>query len=250
MKEALTIFSITMLVCLVCLNCTQKKEKVNTAPYQYEVRRTSEKPEINADWGKEFWENTKSVRLDNFMGDQPEHFPQTHAKVRYDQEYIYVTFRVKDNYVRAVATETNGPVYQDSCVEFFFTPGQNTDNYFNLEMNCKGVFLFGYHLNNNETDGKVAEEDYQKIKIAYSLERDVKEEIQEPTTWVVEYAIPLEILSNYMEVDQPGSGVTWRANFYKCADKTSHPHWLTWAPVDFPTPKFHLPEFFGTIKFE
>jgi hypothetical protein len=40
------------------------------------------------------------------------------------------------------------------------------------------------------------------------------------------------------------------ANFYKCADQTSHPHWLTWASVDYPQPKFHLPEFFGRLVFE
>jgi hypothetical protein len=53
-----------------------------------------------------------------------------------------------------------------------------------------------------------------------------------------------------MKVEKPGPGVTWRANFYKCADKTSHPHWLTWAHVNYPKPKFHLPEYFGRIEFE
>ncbi|XOV92420.1 MAG: carbohydrate-binding family 9-like protein [Bacteroidota bacterium] len=251
MKSTLTTLFVALLIGLAFFKCNEKKEKVNTEPYEYEVKRASVKPAINADWDQEIWENTKSVRLDNYMGERPEHFPETHAKVRYDDDYVYVTFRVKDQYVRAVATEVNGRVFQDSCVEFFFTPGQDTNKgYFNLEMNCKGVILFGYHLNNNETNGKVAEEDYQKIKIAYSLDDDVTTEIQEPKTWVVEYGIPIKILSNYMEVDQPKSGVSWRANFYKCADKTSHPHWLTWAPVDFPTPKFHLPEYFGKITFE
>ncbi len=26
--------------------------------------------------------------------------------------------------------------------------------------------------------------------------------------------------------------------------------WLTWAPVDYPEPKFHLPDFFGRLDFE
>lgn len=53
-----------------------------------------------------------------------------------------------------------------------------------------------------------------------------------------------------MEVDKPAPGTRWRANFYKCADKTSHPHWLTWAPVDYPKPKFHLSGFLGWIEFK
>ena len=23
----------------------------------------------------------------------------------------------------------------------------------------------------------------------------------------------------------------WRANFYKCGDDTSHPHWAAWSPL-------------------
>ena len=50
-----------------------------------------------------------------------------------------------------------------------------------------------------------------------------------------------------MTVPEPGVG--WRANLYKCADDSSHPHWLTWAHVDNPTPDFHLREFFGILRF-
>ena len=60
----------------------------------------------------------------------------------------------------------------------------------------------------------------------------------------------MQILSTYAPVTAPGPGVAWRANFYKCADASSHPHWLTWAPVDWPQPDFHRKEFFGTLVFE
>ena len=35
-----------------------------------------------------------------------------------------------------------------------------------------------------------------------------------------------------------------------CADRSSHPHWLTWAPVDCPQPDFHRKEFYGTLEFD
>ena len=118
------------------------------------------------------------------------------------------------------------------------------------EILCKGVFLFGYHLNNKETNGKIALEDCKKITISHSLKKNVEQESTEPENWTVEYSIPISILSKYMKVEQPKAGVSWRANFYKCADKTSHPHWLTWAPIDFPRPNFHLPQYFGELHFE
>ena len=93
-------------------------------------------------------------------------------------------------------------------------------------------------------------DDCKKIKISHSLTKEVEQELTEPETWKLEFSIPISILAKYMKVDAPGPGVSWKANFYKCADKTSHPHWLTWTLVDYPNPKFHLPEFFGRLDFE
>ena len=36
-------------------------------------------------------------------------------------------------------------------------------------------------------------------------------------------------------------------NFYKCADETMNPHFVSWSPIDLPEPNFHCPEFFGEI---
>ncbi|MDD3966848.1 MAG: carbohydrate-binding family 9-like protein [Candidatus Marinimicrobia bacterium] len=44
----------------------------------------------------------------------------------------------------------------------------------------------------------------------------------------------------------PGS--RWRANFYKCGDKTSHPHWGSWQALDILI--FHQPESFGILEFD
>ena len=218
----------------------------------YTVQRSeSVSHDINAVWDKEYWNHTPAMLLENHMGEKPVHFPLTRVKLRYDEKHIYVIFHVADRYVKAVAKETHGKVWLDSCVEFFFSPGPDTERgYFNFEANCKGVFLFQYHLNNREVNGAVSLEDCSKVEIAHSLQQNVEEEIEGPLDWIIEYSIPIAVLKKYMEVDDPGAGVKWRANFYKCADETSHPHWLTWAKVDYEKPKFHLPEFFGTIEFE
>ncbi len=233
------------------LNTNKKEMNSDDLQYSYLVKQSNEPHNINSEWDKEIWDNTKSLSLNNFMGDKPSHFPETKVKLRYDKDNIYIIFSVKDRYVRAVAKETNGKVWQDSCVEFFFSPGPDIERgYFNFEVNCKGVFLFNYHLNNRETNGMVSTEDSNKISISHSLKKNVEQESTEPENWTLEYSIPISILSKYMKVDQPKPGITWRANFYKCADKSSHPHWLTWAPIDYPEPKFHLPEFFGQLNFE
>jgi len=40
------------------------------------------------------------------------------------------------------------------------------------------------------------------------------------------------------------------ANFYKCGDETSVPHFVTWNPVNSANPDFHKPDFFGKLRFE
>jgi hypothetical protein len=76
----------------------------------------------------------------------------------------------------------------------------------------------------------------------------VEPEIQEPTTWFIEFRIPISLLEKYVGPIGDPRGQRWTANFYKCGDKTSHPHWISWAPVD--QLNFHLPRCFGPIVFE
>ena len=41
-----------------------------------------------------------------------------------------------------------------------------------------------------------------------------------------------------------------KANFYKCADETTTPHYLSWSLIATTEPDFHCPEYFGELVFE
>ena len=58
---------------------------------------------------------------------------------------------------------------------------------------------------------------------------------------------PSEALKLIFGERQPVFPQTLRANFYKCADKTKRPHFVSWRPIDLPKPDFHCPQFFGEI---
>ncbi len=215
------------------------------------VKRIEKSPNIDANWNKFPWNSISPEQIKKHMGKMPKHMPDTQVKVAYDTAAVYVIFRVEDQYVRAVSDGYQSSVCKDSCVEFFFTPSDDVSNgYFNFEMNCGGTTLFAFHQAVGKDGMSIPESEFKKIKFAHSLPRIVNPEIVTPVTWTVEYRIPVDILKKYCPVAVPAPGVVWRANFYKCADMSSHPHWLTWSSVDFPRPKFHLPEFFGTLKFE
>ena len=213
------------------------------------VTRLANPPKCRPDWNKPPWQEVPSELIGNYMGDKPDHFPKTEVKIAYDDVAIYVMFRVEDRYVRAMAAKHQDSVCGDSCVEFFFTPGSDlSKGYFNLEMNCGGTMLFHFHPGGKERI-EVPGSDCEKIAITHSLPRIIDPEIRESVTWAVGYAIPTALLSRYCPVSKPQPHALWRANFYKCADNTSHPHWLTWSPVDYPKPNFHLPQSFGVLEF-
>jgi hypothetical protein len=218
---------------------------------KYLVRKADSPTELDGCWEKSFWQGADTLVLENYMGERPEHFPKTEARLLYDEDHLYVIFRVEDRYIRAVSQKFCDAVYCDSCAEFFFTPGSDIGaGYFNIEMNCGGVMLMHHQRRRDENCKCISLEDAGKIQIFHSLPKIIDPEITEPTTWTLEYCLPIEILQSYAVVERPYSGLIWRANFYKCGDETSHPHWLTWAPIDLPKPDFHQPSFFGTLEFE
>lgn len=248
MQEKSPCFCLLLSVVLtVSASCYGEASKATIA----KVQRAGRTFRFEQTWHEGQWANTPSLRLPHFMGPRPEHLPDTRVKLLYDKDNLYVFFRVKDQYVRAVHQKTHDPVCQDSCVEFFFTCGKDiAKGYFNLEVNCGDTVLFSHQIKKRQGTRAVSIEDCRRIKICSSLPKKVDPEITDPVVWTVKYALPFDILKQYAPVDAPGPGKIWKANFYKCADKTSHPHWLTWSPVDRPSPNFHLPEYFGTIEFE
>ena len=227
-------------------NYTQKKDEAH-----YIVKKLkSSKFDIDANWDKPQWQKIEPVTLDYQMGTVPKFVPKVQAKLMYDKENIYGIFRVEDRYVRSVVQEYNGSVSTDSCVEFFFAPDSDLPlSYFNLEINAGGTPLIFYVAKPWDNFTKLVKEDIDQIEIAHSLPEVVDPEITEPTTWFIEYRIPLSMLEKHSKVSSPKKGTIWKANFYKTGSKTSSPNFLTWSFVDNPKPNFHLPQFFGTLEF-
>lgn len=107
------------------------------------------------------------------MGDKPKHRPVTQAKLLYDDQAVYVIFWVDDRYVRAVTSKTHGEVWQDSCVEFFFSPANSVDaGYFNLEINCGGTILMRFNAQ-SRVGPPLDLDDCRKIDVAHTLPKSL-----------------------------------------------------------------------------
>jgi hypothetical protein len=218
-------------------------------PPVYGVKRLKEPITIDANWDKPQWKKVKEVSIDNFMGDIPAFRPVVKAKMMYDDQNLYVIFKVEDKHVRITVDKFQGPVSTDACVELFFSPDAEYPlRYFNLEINAGGTAVMAYHSNGVRTN--LTAEEFAGVQIAHVLPKKLEQEISEPTTWTLEYKLPLELIRKFSHMTEPKKGVQWKGNFYKTASKSTNAHYLTWAVVDSPKPQFHLPQFFGTLEFK
>ena len=192
-----------------------KRVRGATAPpvkqNSYRVQRIKDNPTIDADWNKAVWQGVTPVILEYYMGEEPAHQPKVQAKAAYDDDYLYIIWKVEDKFVLARRTQHQQDVWRDSCVELFFTPGGDPEErgYFNLETNCTGVKLFGVHVAGSK-DEKLAADDFASISTASSLKGPIDPEIVEPTIWTLEYKIPLSLLERFGKIARPKPGVTWR----------------------------------------
>lgn len=216
---------------------------------EYCIRHALRPPPLDKPWADPAWAGADIITLDSFHPKSSEHRPKTEARVLYDENGLYVAFRVDDRYVRAVAVRAQDSVCLDSCVEFFVQP--RPDGYFNFELNCIGTILLHYvetARGEPYNHTPVAPEFLGQVRIAPSLRGPIEKEIETPLAWHIAYFIPREILEHYAGALGQFAGQTWRANFYKCADKTSHPHWGSWAPIGARL-SFHQSGHFAPIRF-
>jgi hypothetical protein len=240
-------FSLLVLVvtCVALANPAWSQESGGDGLPVYKVRRLTTSLNIDAQWNKRAWKKVKTAEISNFIREVPAFRPVTELKIQYDDENIYVIFRVHDRYVRCITNTINGAVWKDAAVELFFCPDTTKPNsYFNLEINCGGTALLGFRSK------KPTEEDIKTIVIAHSLPEIVDPEISDPVVWTLEYRIPLSMLEKYTTITQPAKGVRWKANFSKIAENNSNPHHMTWSPITAPKPNFHMPQYFGTLQFQ
>lgn len=75
--------------------------------------------------------------------------PEVRFAIAHDGRALLIRFDVEEENPRAVTTRNNGPVWEDSCVEFFVKE-PDSPYYFNFETNCIGAGLAAKRLSRGE----------------------------------------------------------------------------------------------------
>ena len=154
---------------------------------------------------------------------------------------LYIRYFVKGNSLKALYETDGSPVYQDSCVEFFMKR-VNDPNYYNFEFNCIGT-CDAARRTSRDIKTSLSQDEYKSIQRLPSLKRQSFAEKKGIYSWSLIVVIPFKL----MGLDPENLPEKILGNFYKCADDTEYPHFVSWSPIDLPEPNFHCPEFFGEI---
>lgn len=185
------------------------------------------------------------IDINNDNWDWSDRNPVVTARLLHDGANIYIHYHVVDNELRAVSDSDNGPVWEDSCCEFFVSPDGN-NFYYNFECNCIGTLLLHSGTPSNRVSAPA--EIYDSVKRWSSLGREPFDSVERECTWDLVEVIP--VTAFYKHSVPNLSGKEMLCNFYKCGDKLPHPHFLSWGPITLHSPMFHCPQLFKKIRFE
>lgn len=170
--------------------------------------------------------------------------PDSRFKIARSMGSLFLHFKIVERDISALYNTDHDPVWKDSCVEFFCQlPDQKS--YFNFEFNCIGTCLATKRDSRTENIITLTREQMGCIKRYASLGNTSFE----PKKGIYEWKLTIEIPLFLIGVVPGKLPEEIKANFYKCADESTSPHYLSWSLISTPEPDFHCPEYFGKLVF-
>lgn len=172
--------------------------------------------------------------------------PDVSFRIFHTGKELLLRFDVDEWGTAARTLDDNGPVWTDSCVEFFFRP-EAGGHYYNFETNGIGTLLLGRRRSREDAEHAPADV-LRQIRRQTTLPYGRPIEMTGDNRWQLTLVIPVTAL--YGEHLESWDGLQGSMNLYKCGDALARPHYLSWRPITAPRPDFHRPEFFESVLFE
>lgn len=163
------------------------------------------------------------------------------AQICRDDTALFLHLSARETELRAVEHGPLGMPCKDSCLEFFFCPGEGDNRYFNFEWNPCGCLFLGFGSGIQDQTRLLPGEGDALFSPAIQTGAD---------GWEITFRIPWDFIRRFFPDFAPAAGGAIRANFYKCAECVSQPHYLSWNPVTGTKGAvFHAPQDFGLLCF-
>lgn len=222
-----------------------------TVPDGYVCYRSAGKLKIDGKLDEASWQKAQPTSA--FVDISGEGFAkpkyETHAKMLWDDEYLYVGAVLQEENIKALLTKRDTIIYYDNDFEVFLDPDGDGHQYFEIETNARGV-IFDLMLDKPYRSGGnfFLQWDCPGLKLAVHCNGTLNNSQDKDKQWSVEMAIPYEAVRKNFETPLQ-TGKYWRINFSRVQWlKQGGPeeNWV-WQPTG--KVDMHMPDRWGFLYF-
>ncbi len=211
-------------------------------PPVYEVARTGTPIKVDGRLDDNAWAGAVAVKLTNNSDGSPA-ASATEARILYDDEYLYFSFRCADENIWSTLKRRDQRLWEEETVEVFLQADPAQPSYIELEVNPLGTMLDIYLL---DVRRPLRYESWnsERLKWAVTVAGTVDGRGGD-REWACEVALPLEDVATAPRLP-PRAGDRWRLNLYRVEARPAAAL-LAWSPTR--KDDFHLPAMFGWLVF-
>jgi hypothetical protein len=239
------------------------------APRSYVCYRTDSPLIIDGKLDDASWQ--KAAWTDDFVDIEGAIRPvprfRTHAKMLWDEQYLYVAAELDEPDIWATLTERDAVIFYDNDFEVFIDPDGDTHQYYEFEMNALNT-VWDLLLIQPYRDGGPAVNawDIKGLKSGVAINGTINKPGDVDRSWTVEIAFPWHVLKECAQKNTPPkSGDQWRLNFSRVEWQTNiidgkytkrtdtktgksfpEDNWV-WSPQGLIN--MHCPEMWGFVQF-
>lgn len=204
---------------------------------EYIVKKINQKSEI---------EQCEKFSINQYMWNSIQK-PKMHGWMAYlDNKGLYVKMICEEQEPKRVFKQHRDRVCEDSAAEVFLAFTEENEEltndcmYINFEFNANGA-LYAKYGKGRKNRQFLSDDEYKMVEI--------KSVIYEKQ-WELEFLIPELFLKKVCDWEKIKSGKKFYCNFYKISENEEIEHYGSYAPIDSPTPNFHLPVCFAEAMIE
>lgn len=188
------------------------------------------------------WEECEPVKIEHYWSGEPAQSQRyAEARVCWSDEALHVRF-VGEQHEPLIVTEnpvldkkTLGLWDRDVCEIFVAPDATHPERYFEFEAAPTGEWVdLGIVI---KPTGRETDWDFDSgMTTAAKLDRN---------------KLTLAIKIPWSDsIPRPASGDVWGANVFRCVGPEAPERYLAWRPTRTPEPNYHVPEAFGSLRFE
>jgi hypothetical protein len=216
---------------------------------RYEVKSIQETVIVDGKLSERAWAQASAITLMFPWDFQTGKKQKTTAKLLRDKDTLYVGYEVEDIDITATHENRDDPTYKDDCVEIFIKPSTETDSYFGMEMNARGVLYDYFFPFPKELDKTL---NFEDVQLKTALRGTLNQRNDQDQGWALELAVPFKNFAKLSQQLPPKDGDQWRVqiNRWDGTEESGGRRLSMWSHSGMKKANPHNPERFGILAFE